>query len=102
MATGEIHPGERGDGAPEQRTVDIRSVVFDFLARKNKGEPVDPAEYEQAHSHLMPELHDALQRGLRRLRQASEVERERGGGDAPPPPFQDNDATDNRPVRPRP
>ena len=69
---------DREDGAPDDRASRIRSIVFEFLSRKNKGEPVDVADLERAHPELMPELRESAQRGLQRLRQFSDSERAHG------------------------
>src|SRR4051812_42236274 len=96
------HESRSRDGAPEEREARIRAVVFEFLSRKNKGEPVDPAEWERARPELLPELHDALERGLKQLRQFSDSERAHGAENTSNAPAQSQLTRDPAPLRPRP
>src|SRR6266480_5443233 len=72
------HDPRSTDGAPDDRASRIRAVVFELLTRKNKGESVDVTDCERAHPDLLPDLREALQRGLQQLRQFSDAERAHG------------------------
>lgn len=97
----EQEPRSRDD-ALDERAARIRAVVFDFLSRKNKGEPVEATKCERAHPELLPELHDALERGLQQLRQFSDSERAHGTENTSVTAPQSYPIQDGGPSRPRP
>jgi eukaryotic-like serine/threonine-protein kinase len=62
----------------DKRTNLIREVVYEFLGRKNCGEPVDTDSCKAKYPDLLPELSEALDRGVKHLRNVIEVERALG------------------------
>jgi serine/threonine-protein kinase len=78
-------PDSIDSAAADDRARRISLVVFQFLSRRNRGEAVDPSEYEASHADLMPELRAALEGGMAKLRSVLRVERGNEDQDATSP-----------------
>jgi serine/threonine protein kinase len=84
--------------APRERRERVSLLVYEFLSRRRQGDPTEPADFEKTHPDLMPELHEALARGLRQLRHVADSERAHGESTPPAPVIQPVDSSKPRPM----